>query len=106
MRILSLGSVPDNDWNREPEHEKERVQENKALWDAAANLGQEAVRRGHTIMVGSDRETTIDYHVVMKGLLPEAESDPNRNFSMVRQAAKNSGLLPGNLRVSSRLSSR
>ena len=45
-------------------------------------VGRAAAKRGHTIVVGSDRRTTIDYHVVAEGLFPEAraESDPDRKY--------------------------
>lgn len=82
MRILFIGSVPDNPYQTDPDIEEQLVGQNQELWKAAAELGRAAAKRGHTIVVGSDRRTTIDYHVVTEGLFPEAraESDPDRKF--------------------------
>ncbi|MFT5327379.1 MAG: hypothetical protein ACI8P0_005268 [Planctomycetaceae bacterium] len=80
MRILFVGSVPDNNYNRDAKTERLRVQEHKSLFNAAADLGRAAAAHGHTIMVGSDRVITIDHHVVRKGLFPAAVAAPKQRF--------------------------
>ena len=80
MRIFFVGSVPDNAYNREPEPEREKILKNQPLWTAAGDIGKEAAKRGDTIMVGSDRPTTIDHYIVNEGLLYEAKQIKNRDF--------------------------
>ena len=63
MRFF-FGSVPEKEHDRTPSVERQRVKKHASLWKAAADLGRAAAARGHTIMVGSDRPTTIDHHLV------------------------------------------
>jgi predicted Rossmann-fold nucleotide-binding protein len=80
MKIFFVGSIPDNDWNRTAEVVEKKIAENELLWQAAAELGAEAAKRGHTIIVGSERQTTIDYYVIHNGLVPVAEANPNETY--------------------------
>lgn len=80
MRIFFVGSLEDNNYDRTPEIENKKIEESNDLWGAAMSLGKAAAQRGHTIMVGSERKSTIDYHIVIKGFLPEAEKNPNNHY--------------------------
>lgn len=80
MRILFIGSIPENDYNRDPAKERELQTTLEHLWTAAGELGYIAAMRGNTIIVGSERITTIDYHVVSKGLLKAAKNNKSNYY--------------------------
>lgn len=82
MKIFFIGSDPDNNWDRTPGVEEKRVANNQTLWAAAAALGAEAAKRGHTIIVGSERRTTIDYYIINDGLIPVAKNNPDKRYFM------------------------
>ncbi|MEY3788855.1 MAG: hypothetical protein RLZ75_3063 [Pseudomonadota bacterium] len=59
MKILFIGSIPDH----KPETGQEATEKHEVLFSAARELGAEAARRNHTVLIGSDSENTIDYYV-------------------------------------------
>lgn len=80
MRILFIGGGIRTHEERSMEEDERIVATHQPLWLAAADLGRKAAERGHTVMLGSDRETTIDHYVMRDGFLPTAKQHPDRRF--------------------------
>jgi len=75
MRILFIGSIP----NHVPGMNHAILPEHESLFEAASELGYSAVRRGHTVLLGSESPRTIDFYI-MQGILKACSENPEQEF--------------------------
>lgn len=80
MRINLVGSVPNNDYDRTPEAIEKGLKDFSDFFSAASEIGRVIAERGHTLIVGSEFQLTVDHHAVLRGMVPVLAATPDRNF--------------------------
>lgn len=79
MRLFFIGSIHDED--HQPGTGVKAGPEHQPLFDAARQLGHSAASRGHTIVIGSESQNTIDYHLA-SGALEFATNHPDNTVRL------------------------
>jgi len=77
MRLLFIGSIPEH----KPGVGQAPVPEHETMFHAARELGYEAARRNHVVLVGSDSKNTVDAYVAA-GVLKFCEDNPDAKRQM------------------------
>lgn len=80
MRVHLIGSSLTEEYNRKPKTITQSLKRHSRLFSAAADIGRVCAERGHTLMVGSAFELTVDHHAVNYGFIPVVASQPTRDF--------------------------